>query len=132
MKTENEFPALLEAFFTDRLCHQRRASPHTIASYRDTFRLLLAFAGRRLKKAPSALTITDLDTPFLGTFLDHLERERGNTARSRNVRLAALHSFFRYVGPPQARGERPGATRAGTAVETVSPYRDSLFDAERD
>ena len=97
MKTENEFPALLQAFFTDRLCHQRQASRHTIASYRDTFRLLLAFAERRLKKAPSALTITDLDTPFLGAFLDHLEQERGNAARSRNVRLAALHSFFRYV-----------------------------------
>ena len=97
MKTENEFPALLQAFFTDRLCHQRQASPYTIASYRDTFRLLLGFAERRLKKAPSALLITDLDTPFLGAFLDHLEEERGNTARSRNVRLAALHSFFRYV-----------------------------------
>ena len=97
MKTENEFPALLEAFFTDRLCRQRQASPHTIASYRDTFCLLLAFAGKRLKKAPSALTITDLDTSFLGAFLNHLEQERGNTARSRNVRLAALHSFFRYV-----------------------------------
>jgi site-specific recombinase XerD len=97
MKTENEFPALLEAFFTDRLCHQRQASPHTIASYRDTFCLLLGFAKEHLKKEPSALTITDLDTPFLGAFLDHLEQERGNTARSRNVRLAALHSFFRYV-----------------------------------
>jgi site-specific recombinase XerD len=97
MKTENEFPAILQAFFTDRLFHQRQASRHTIASYRDTFRLLLAFAERRLKKAPSALTITDLDAPFLGAFLDHLERERGNAARSRNVRLAALHSFFRYV-----------------------------------
>jgi site-specific recombinase XerD len=97
MKTENEFPALLQAFFTDRLCHQRQASPHTIANYRDTFRLLLGFAEKRLKKAPSALLITDLDTPFLGAFLDHLEQERGNTARSRNVRLAALHSFFRYV-----------------------------------
>jgi site-specific recombinase XerD len=95
MKTD--FPALLQAFFTDRLCHQRQASPHTIASYRDTFRLLLGFAERRLKKAPSVLEIKDLDTPFLGAFLDHLEKERGNTARSRNVRLAALHSFFRYV-----------------------------------
>ena len=97
MKTENKFPALLQAFFTDRLCHQRQASPHTIASYRNTFRLLFAFAEKRLKKAPSAIMISDLDTPFLGAFLDHLEQERGNTARSRNVRLAALHSFFRYV-----------------------------------
>ena len=94
MKTDTDFPALLQAFFTDRLLHQRQASPHTIASYRDTFCLLLAFAQKRLKKAPSVLHIKDLDTPFLGAFLDHLEKERGNTDRSRNVRLAALHSFF--------------------------------------
>jgi len=97
MKTDNEFPALLEAFFTDRLMRQLNASPHTIASYRDTFRLLLGFAERRLKKAPSTVRLEDLDTIFLGAFLDHLEKERGNTARSRNIRLAALHSFFRYV-----------------------------------
>ena len=97
MKTNTDFPTLLQAFFTERLLHQRQASPHTIASYRDTFCLLLAFAEQRLKKAPSALEIKDLDTPFLGAFLDHLEKERGNTVRSRNVRLAALHSFFRYV-----------------------------------
>ena len=97
MKTDADFPSLLQAFFTDRLLRQRQASPHTIASYRDTFRLLLGFAEKRLKKAPSALRIKDLDTPFIGAFLDHLEKERGNNARSRNVRLAALHSFFRYV-----------------------------------
>jgi site-specific recombinase XerD len=97
MKTDAEFPSLLHAFFTDRLMRQRQASPHTIASYRDTFRMLLAFAGQRLKKAPSTLRLEDLDTPFIGAFLDHLEKERGNTARSRNTRLAALHSFFRYV-----------------------------------
>ena len=61
-------------------------SPHTIASYRDTFRLLLSFAERRLKRLPCELTIDDLDTPFLGAFLDHLEQERNNSARSRNVR----------------------------------------------
>lgn len=96
MKTD-AFPSLLQAFFTDRLMRQRQASPHTIASYRDTFRLLFAFAEQRLSKAPSALRLEDLDTPFLGAFLDHLEKERGNTARSRNVRLTAFHSFFRYV-----------------------------------
>ena len=95
--TENDFPALLQAFFTDRLMRQRQASPHTIASYRDTFRLLLAFAEQRLKKAPSTLRLPDLDTPFISAFLDHLEQERGNGARSRNARLAALHSFFRYI-----------------------------------
>lgn len=91
------FPALLQSFFTERLMRQRKASPHTIASYRDTFRLLLSFAERRLKKPPWALGIEDLDAPLLGAFLDHLERERHNSARSRNTRLAAIHSFFRYA-----------------------------------
>jgi integrase/recombinase XerD len=91
------FPALLERFFTDRLLHQRQASPHTVASYRDTFRLLVQFARQRLAKAPCDLAMADLDTPFVGEFLDHLEQDRGNGARSRNVRLAAIHSFFRYV-----------------------------------
>ncbi|MGH9203428.1 MAG: tyrosine-type recombinase/integrase, partial [Vicinamibacterales bacterium] len=91
------FPTLLQAFFMDRLIRQRQASPHTVASYRDTFRLLVQFAQERLGKAPSALTVPELDTPLLGAFLDHLERDRSNSARSRNVRLAAIHSFFRYV-----------------------------------
>jgi site-specific recombinase XerD len=91
------FPALLERFFTERLLHQRQASPHTVASYRDTFRLLVQFAQQRLHKAPCALTMEDLDTPLLGDFLEYLENNRGNGARSRNVRLAAIHSFFRYV-----------------------------------
>lgn len=90
-------PALVQAFFMDRLMQQRQASPHTVASYRDTFRLLLQYAQQRLGKAPSNLTVPELDTPLLGAFLDHLERERKNSARSRNVRLAAIHSFFRYV-----------------------------------
>ena len=97
MKDASSFPALLETFFMDRLIRQRQASPHTIASYRDTFRLLMQYAQLRLRKAPSQLTLPDLDTPFLGAFLDHLEDKRHNSARSRNVRLAALHSFFRYV-----------------------------------
>ena len=97
MNAINTLPTLLESFFTDRLMRQRQASPHTIASYRDTFRLLLPFAQQRLNRAPSDLTVPDLDTPLLGVFLDHLERERNNSARSRNVRLAAIHSFFRYV-----------------------------------
>lgn len=97
MKEVSQFPALLESFFMDRLMRQRQASPHTIASYRDTFRLLLQYAQLRLRKAPSQLTVPDLDTAFLGGFLDHLEQKRDNSARSRNVRLAAIHSFFRYV-----------------------------------
>ena len=88
---------LLEGFFTDRLLRQRQASPHTVAAYRDTFRLLLSFSQERLKKEPSALALDDLDAPLVGAFLDHLQEERGNTARTRNARLAAVHSFFRYA-----------------------------------
>lgn len=97
MKEPSSFPVLLESFFMDRLMRQRQASPHTIASYRDTFRLLLQYAQQRLRKEPSQLTVPDLDTVFLGSFLDYLEQKRDNSARSRNVRLAAIHSFFRYV-----------------------------------
>lgn len=97
MSTISTLPALLQAFFMDRLMQQRQASSYTVASYRDTFRLLLQYAQRRLGKAPSNLTVSELDTPLLGAFLDYLEHERKNSARSRNVRLAAIHSFFRYV-----------------------------------
>jgi len=88
---------LLEAFFSDRLQRQRRASPHTVAAYRDAFRLLLGFAENRTGKAPSALFIADIDAPLVGAFLDHLERERANSVRTRNARLAAIHSFFRFA-----------------------------------
>lgn len=87
----------LEAFFMERLLRDRHASPHTIAAYRDTFRLLLAFAQKRLGKTPSALVIGDLDAPLIGLFLQDLERSRRNTPRTRNLRLAAVHSFFRYL-----------------------------------
>lgn len=97
MSTSTPLAGLLEAFFMERLVGQRQASPHTIASYRDTFRLLLQFAQTRLKKEPSSLLLADVDAPLVSGFLDHLERERGNCARSRNARLAAVHSFFRYV-----------------------------------
>ena len=91
------FPALLESFFTERLIAQRRVSPHTIASYRDTFRLLLQFSQKRLRKPPSQLTLADLNAPLLGKFLDDLETGRANGARSRNLRLTAIRSFFRYA-----------------------------------
>jgi site-specific recombinase XerD len=97
MNTKANFSALVQGFFTDRLQRQRRASPHTVAGYRDTFRLLLQFAAGRLGKAPSRLTLEDLDAAFIGDFLDHLEKERRNSARSRNTRLAAIHAFFHYV-----------------------------------
>jgi len=86
----------LQAFFTDRLLRQRRASPHTVAAYRDTLRLLLGFAAVRLNIEPSKLAIDHLDAPLIGTFLDHLEQDRGNCVRTRNARLAAIHSLFRY------------------------------------
>ncbi len=97
MKNNPEFPALLEAFFTDRLMHQRQASPHTIASYRDTFRLLLRFAKEKLKKNPTKLTIKDLNASFIASFLNHREKVHGNGERTRNARLAAIHSFFKYL-----------------------------------
>jgi integrase/recombinase XerD len=87
----------LESFFTERLIRQRQASPHTIAAYRDTMRLLLGFAAQRLGKQPSRLEVDDLDAQLISAFLDHLQRERGNAVRTRNARLAAVHSLFRYA-----------------------------------
>jgi site-specific recombinase XerD len=87
----------LQAFFTERLAGQRQASPHTIAAYRDTLRLLLRFAAEQTAKQPSALDIDDLDAPLIGAFLDHLEHERHNSVRTRNTRLAAIRSLFRYA-----------------------------------
>ena len=87
----------LQAFFTTRLGHQRDASPHTIDSYRHAFRLLLTYAKARTGKDPSDLDLADLDADLVSGFLDHLERERGNGVGSRNTRLAAIHSFFRFA-----------------------------------
>ena len=87
----------LQAFFTDRLIRERQASGHTIAAYRDTLRLLLAFAGQQAGRTPSDLRIADLDAPLVSAFLDHLETVRGNSVRTRNARLAAVHSLFRYA-----------------------------------
>ena len=88
---------LVQRFFTQRLMQQRQASPHTISSYRDTFRLLLTFAHERLHTQPARLTLGQLEAPFIVAFLDHQERNRGLSVRSRNLRLTAIHSFFRYV-----------------------------------
>ncbi len=87
----------LQAYFTDRLSRQRNASPHTIAAYRDTMRLLLAFAEEQTGNSPSNLDIADLDTRLIGGFLDYLEQDRKNSVRTRNARLAAIHSLFRYA-----------------------------------
>ena len=91
------FPALLESFFTHRLMQQRQASPHTIGSYRDTFRLFLRFAQRRLGRPPARLAFEQIDAPLIAAFLDDLEKNRGIAARSRNLRLTAIRSFFRYA-----------------------------------
>ena len=87
----------LQAFFTDRLIRQRQVSPHTISAYRDTLRLLLVFAAAQARKEPSRLEFDDLDAPLVGAFLDHLEQQRKNSARSRNARLAAIRALFRYA-----------------------------------
>jgi integrase/recombinase XerD len=89
--------SLLQCFFTNRLLEQFRASSHTMAGYRDTFRLLLRFAAEHLGREPSKLHMEDLDTSFLGKFLEHIELERRNCTRTRNTRLSALRAFFRYV-----------------------------------
>ncbi|HZD90105.1 MAG TPA: site-specific integrase [Pseudolabrys sp.] len=91
----------LQAFFTDRL-GQRQVSGHTIAAYRDTLKLLLVFAARRTGKTPSELDVADLDAPLIGAFLHHLQVERGNSARTRNTRLAAIHSLFGYAALSEA------------------------------
>lgn len=87
----------LEAFFTERLTRQRRASGHTIAAYRDTWRLLLTFTASRTGTPPSRLDFADLDAPAIAAFLDYLERDRGNSIRTRNARLAAISSAFSYA-----------------------------------
>jgi site-specific recombinase XerD len=97
MTAQPTFPLLLEGFFTRQLMQQRQASAHTIASYRDTFRLLLQYAQMRLRRAPSALVLEDIDAPLVVDFLDELEKVREVTPRTRNLRLTAIHSFFRYI-----------------------------------
>lgn len=89
--------AVLQAFFLERLVAQRNASPQTVAAYRDSFRLLLQFVQQHIGKAPERLELTDLDAPTVLAFLDHLERKRRNTIRSRNARLAAIRSFAHFA-----------------------------------
>jgi integrase/recombinase XerD len=91
------FSALLQSFFSERLIRQRQASPHTISSYRDTFRLLLQFAQRRLHKPPSRFALEDINAPMITAFLNDLENNRKVTARTRNLRLTAIRSFFNYA-----------------------------------
>lgn len=102
------FPSLLQDFFCQRLIGQRNVTQRTVAAYRDAFRLLLRYTESRLHLSPVALTLADLDAPLVLGFLDHLEKERGNCARSRNLRLVAIRSFLRYA-----------AHRDPTALPTV-------------
>jgi site-specific recombinase XerD len=115
----------LQAFFTDRLTRQRQASPQTIAAYRDTWRLLLAFTARRTGRQPGQLDFADLDAPLIGSFLDHLEHDRGNSPRTRNARLAAIHSMFGYAAlqhPEHAQSiARVLASRPGGSTRPWSP-----------
>ncbi|WP_291298459.1 tyrosine-type recombinase/integrase [Elioraea sp.] len=96
MKT-HPLPVYLQRFFTERLATQLKASPNTIASYRDTFRLLLRYAAARLRRSPTELRVADIDADLVGLFLADIESTRGNSARSRNARLSAIRSFFKYV-----------------------------------
>jgi integrase/recombinase XerD len=93
----NTLAPTLQAFFTDRLARQRGASAHTVAAYRDTMKLLLSFTEQRTGKPPSRLDLADLDADLISAFLDHLEHTRGNSMRTRNARLAAVHSLFRFA-----------------------------------
>jgi Phage integrase, N-terminal SAM-like domain len=108
----------LQAFFTDRLIRQRHASVHTVAAYRDTMRLLLGYAATRTGLPPSQLDLADLDAPLIAKFLDHLERERGNSVRTRNARLAAIHSLFRFAAL-----DHPEHAESNARVPAIPPKR---------
>src|SRR6516164_10404524 len=97
MKSSGNVPTLIERYFSERLMRQRNVSANTIASYRDTFRLLFTFAQARLRKAPASLELKDLEAPFIGEFLADLETKRGASVRTRNLRLTAIRSFFRFL-----------------------------------
>ena len=115
MPPEIAFPALLQDFFQRRLIAERGVSAHTIASYRDTFELLFRYVEQRTGRVPSALTLEDLDAPMILAFLDHLEAERGNSPRTRNLRLTAI---FR---PLQHRCTRLRAHRSADRRRTGDP-----------
>jgi site-specific recombinase XerD len=97
MTVNPSFAVLLENFFTQRLIKQRQSSPHTIASYRDTFCLLFRFVEEHLQKPPSQLELTDIDAPLVAAFLESMEKERNISPRTRNTRLMAIRAFFRYA-----------------------------------
>ena len=121
-KPPPSFPALVQAFFVEHLTQQRALSPQTVAAYRDAFMLFLGFAEARLGRSPALIKLADITPDMITSFLDHLERERHNSVRSRNARLAALRSFLKFaahhdvsslqviehaLGVPAKRFERP-------------------------
>jgi site-specific recombinase XerD len=120
MKSSPNLSALIERFFTERLMRQRQVSQHTIASYRDTFRLLLGFVQARLRKPPSSLDLRDLDAALISAFLEELEKGRSVSARTRNLRLTAIRSFFlplhRIRG---ARVQRSNPARTGDTEQAT-------------
>lgn len=135
-------PALVQRFFTQRLLEQQGLSSHTVASYRDTFRLLLAFATKHIGRAPSKLRIEDFDVSLIEEFLQHLEHGRGNSVRTRNTRLAAVHAFFRFVAVsepalflqcqrilaiPSKRCDRPKITGAKSCPILRTALRNAAF-----
>lgn len=126
----NILPSLIERFFTQRLIQQRDVSPHTVASYRDTFRLLLRFAHRKLRKAPSSLTLADLNAPFVIAFLDDLERERAISSATRNLRLTAIRAFFHFVAfdEPAYAGQ---AQQIMAIPGKIRPSGRSIFSIDR-
>ncbi len=114
----------LQAYFVDRLIGQRSASPNTVAAYRDTFRLLLGFAARRTGTPPSQLDIAALDALLIAAFLEHLQRDRGNTVATRNNRLAAIHSLFSYLA--LAHPEHAGSIQRVLAIPSKRTERNLL------
>jgi site-specific recombinase XerC len=123
MKPTSSFATLLQRFFTQRLMQQRQARPHTISSYRDTFRLLLQFALKRLHMQPARVAFEDIDAPLISAFLDELQNSRGISARSRNIRLCSATIWMRaqrQSGWPFWRSRREDDCRGATITQAIS------------
>ncbi len=131
MKPAANFATLLTRFFTQRLTQQRNASPHTIISYRDTFHLLLLFAKTKLAKDPSQLTMEEIDAPLISAFLDDLQDRRGIGARSRNLRLTAIRSFYRYASFEMPAQSEPISAGTSHPQQALCSRADPLSDTVR-
>ena len=131
MNKSASFAPLLEHFFIQRLMQQRQASPHTISSYRDTFRQFLKFAQQRLHKQPSRMSFEEIDAPLIVAFLDDLEKRQGLSVRSRNLRLTAIHSFFRYAAARDTSAFRADPAGTRHTQQAFYPHPGALPDASR-